>query len=388
MVLFDRLFKARKLPDRWIRFTASYPWVGNIIAIAGLAWISYSLAIIIIAANKHGHGAFIETLGTVSNSRNLVDYALYIRTTYQHLFPADVRELVANLYGNLALYLVVPFLLCLEYFFPANPSQPLISKGILQDSIWYLFFTPVNLLILYPVGQFLHGLFSQYLGFLIVSDATNWSVYLQVTAALFLGEFFAWFNHFVRHKIRSLWFFHAIHHSQKELNVFTDDRGHFIDLLVGSLVMFVPFFVFQVSNFYAVTIIALYKPIHNRFIHSNIKVNLGWLGFLFTSPQFHRVHHSMEQDHVDKNFGVHFSIYDQLFGTAFPSINVYPATGIEDPFFPSEEKVRIRHLPGNWLRQTVYPFKQLALQIQASRIFQMKNRQINPRNDSQQNKFS
>ncbi|MEI9912518.1 MAG: sterol desaturase family protein [Bacteroidota bacterium] len=86
-----------------------------------------------------------------------------------------------------------------------------------------------------------------------------------------------WCNHFIRHKIHTLWLFHAIHHSQEELNVFTDDRGHFIDELVGSLFTFIPFFVFQVSDVYAIMVIGIYMPIHNRFIHTNIKINLAGL---------------------------------------------------------------------------------------------------------------
>jgi hypothetical protein len=103
----------------------------------------------------------------------------------------------------------------------------------------------------------------------------------------------------------------------------------------------------------------MYLAIHNRFIHANLKINLGWLGWLLASPQFHRVHHSADAAHRDKNFGRTLSIFDHLFGTAYPSRHVYPETGIADIRFPDEDKVRVRQLPGNWLTQTVYPFVQL-----------------------------
>ncbi|MEI9912519.1 MAG: hypothetical protein WDO71_24410 [Bacteroidota bacterium] len=46
---------------------------------------------------------------------------------------------------------------------------------------------------------------------------------------------------------------------------------------------------------------------------------------------------------------------------------MYPATGIEDPQFPREQNIRLRQLPGNMIKQTIYPFLQLFEQLQASR---------------------
>ena len=366
MKLYDLLFKPRQLPPWWSRFTEANPFVPNAFAVAILIWICFSLSTIFSASEKNGHGKFVETIGVVSNSKPLVEKVISFRTAYHNVFPEEARTIVSNLFANIALYLAVPLILLLEFLFPFNPAQPLISKGLLQDAIWYIVFTPLTILILFPVVEFLHGLFVAYLGFLAVGNAVFWPPYLQIIAAMLLAEFFLWFNHFVRHKIRTLWFFHAVHHSQRELNIFTDDRAHIIDLTIGALLSFIPFFIFDVSNLYAVMIIGLYKPIHNRFIHANIKINLGWLGLLVTSPQFHRVHHSADPEHADKNFGVYFSMYDYLFGTACLSRNIYPQTGIDDSGFPFEDKVPLSQLPGNWLAQTVYPFRQVAEQIHST----------------------
>ena len=365
MILTDTLFKPRQLPAWWLRFTESNPIVPSAIALTGLVLICYPLAVIVSASEIHGHGQVIETFRVVSNSKPLVDKAIDLRSAYHQVFSPEVRALFHNLYGNIALYLVVPFLLLLELLFPVNPAQPLIGKGFLQDSIWYVVATPLTILILFPLVGFLSGLFGQYLGFLVITNAKNWPSYIQVTAALLLIEFLVWFTHFARHKIRTLWYFHAVHHSQKELNIFTEDRGHIVDVLAGTLFTFVPFFVFQVSDPYTVAIIGIFKPIHNRFIHANLKINLGWLGWLFSSPQFHRVHHSSDPAHRDKNFGVHFSIYDHIFGTALNNRHVYPETGIEDSRLPTEEKVRLSQLPRNWLVQMAYPFIQVFEQFLA-----------------------
>jgi sterol desaturase/sphingolipid hydroxylase (fatty acid hydroxylase superfamily) len=374
------LFKPRQLPGWWLRFTDSYPAVPTIIAVTGLAWITFSLASVVSAADKTaGQGLLIEALKVAPKSKFLVAPATSLQAAYHSWIPGEIRYMVFSLYGNLYLYLVVPFLLLLEYLFPCKPSQPLIGKGFLQDAIWFVAMVPSKLLILSPVNQCLSSLYNNHLAFLTISPATDWPIYLQVIAALLVGEFFRWLNHFVRHKTLTLWFFHAVHHSQKEMNVFTDDRAHVIDLLVQSLFMFLPFYIFQVPNLYVVAVIGLYMPIHNRFIHANVKINLGWLGWLIASPQFHRVHHSADPTHLDKNFGVYLSIFDRLFGTACLSWDVYPDTGITDLRFPIEDKRRVWQIPGNWLIQTVYPFMQLFEQRLSSRRLSLIRKRVRSR---------
>jgi sterol desaturase/sphingolipid hydroxylase (fatty acid hydroxylase superfamily) len=375
LIIYDTLFKPRKLPGWWVRFTEANPAVPSLVAVMGLAVICFSLAQIISISVHSGHGQIIETFGSVSKSKPFFERAMTLRSAYHKLFPPEIRNLLYNLYGNITLYLIVPFLLFLELLFPCNPSQPLIGKGFLQDVIWYVLDTPLSILILYPIIGFLRALFVQHLGFLSLDSANAWPVIIQILAALLLAEFFIWFNHFVRHKIHTLWLFHAVHHSQKELNIFTDDRAHIVDLVVGQLLTFIPFYIFDVSNLYAVAVIAIYKPIHNRFIHANLKINLGWLGWVFTSPQFHRIHHSTEPEHADKNFGVYFSIYDHLFSTACTHRNIYPQTGISDSRFPTEDKVRLSQLPKNWFLQVIYPFTQIFEKlITGVRVFRLRLR--------------
>ena len=67
------------------------------------------------------------------------------------------------------------------------------------------------------------------------------------------------------------------------------------------------------------------------FVHMNLPVGFGRLWWLVTSPQYHRIHHSIEREHRDKNFAVWFPIWDVLFGTAYvPKPDEYPETGVED----------------------------------------------------------
>jgi lathosterol oxidase len=304
------------------------------------------------------NGRTIDSLKVIVKSDAVVGKAVTLRAAYHDLVSSEVRQYAAEVLFNPALYLVVPFLLFLEYLFPCNPSQPLISKGFLQDFVWFVAAAPTKILLLGVASDLLRALYDHHLAFLTISRADAWPRVLQIVAALVVTEFLFWISHVVRHKALTLWLFHAVHHSQKELNAFTEDRSHFVDKLASSLVMFIPFYIFKVPNLYAVAVVSLYVSIHSRFVHVNAKINLGWLGWVIASPQFHRVHHSAEPAHVDKNFAGILSIFDYLFGTAYSSRSVYPETGICNAQFPTEDKARVLQLPENWLMQIIFPFVQ------------------------------
>ena len=102
----------------------------------------------------------------------------------------------------------------------------------------------------------------------------------------------------------------------------------------------------------------LVRGLHGHFIHSNIKTNLGPLRYVIISPQAHRVHHSIEEKHYDKNFGVTFSIWDQLFNTFYRKYDEYPeAQGVADTEFPIEHNTGWRSFVLVPIRQLIYPFR-------------------------------
>ena len=351
------VLKRERLPGWWPQMVAAHPVVPNIVAVTGLVFIMYMLSPTVV--HPSGYGQMVDSLEVVVRSNTIVGKVIALREAYHHSIPQEVRDYAGGVLFNPVLYFVLPFFLLLEYLFPCNASQPLVGKGFLQDFVWFVFTVPTRMLILGVAGEFLHRFYEKHLEFLTVRSTAEWPKVSQILAALFVTEFVFWISHFVRHKILSLWFFHAVHHSQTELNTFTDDRGHIVDRLVTSLLMFIPFYAFKVDVLSAVAVVGLYVSIHSRFVHANVKINLGWLGWVVASPQFHRVHHSAESAHYDKNFAGVLSIFDYLFGTAHPSRDVYPETGINDVTFPIEESRNVVRLSLNWLNQTIFPFRQL-----------------------------
>ena len=115
------------------------------------------------------------------------------------------------------------------------------------------------------------------------------------------------------------------------------------------------------QSFVDIVAITWIRHWHTRMYHSNIRTNLGWLRYIFVTPQSHRVHHSIEPRHHDTNFGLTFSLWDQLFGTQYRGYDEYPATGIDDEGFPSEQVGKeklgvVRRL----VSQLMYPFEAIA----------------------------
>jgi sterol desaturase/sphingolipid hydroxylase (fatty acid hydroxylase superfamily) len=147
-----------------------------------------------------------------------------------------------------------------------------------------------------------------------------------VALSLLFYDFLTYWNHRFQH--RFLWRFHALHHCQTDLYA-ANSYAHFTERGFRFLLLVVPLslvqFDFPAAPFF---IIGLQK-ILELYIHSPTQIHLGPLGALFVDNRFHRIHHSLEERHFDKNFGVLFSVWDRLFGTAYwPAPDEWPETGV------------------------------------------------------------
>lgn len=64
-------------------------------------------------------------------------------------------------------------------------------------------------------------------------------------------------------------------------------------------------------------------------VHLNMRVSFGRLALVLNNPQYHRIHHSTEPQHRDKNFCKMFPVFDVIFGTAWrPGKDEFPNTGL------------------------------------------------------------
>ena len=278
----------------------------------------------------------------------------------ESLCESDLRSIVASVLWALC---ILPLILLVEVFRRAKPAQPLISIGLIQDFVWFsllLFFTTI---LLTQYDQLLNSSFQAYFPVFKIEIIAALPVPVQVIAVIIVSDFIGWFDHWVRHKIGFLWEFHKVHHAPRQLNFFTNSRLHPFDYLAIATIG-IPFLALDLDV--AVPAFAgwiLFKEVHLYFIHGNIKTNLGPLRYLITTPQSHRVHHSIERQHADRNFAVHFVIWDFLFGTQWRQWDEYPDTGVDDPAFPLEKSAKPLDLLKTVWRQFIYPFQAIYRKI-------------------------
>ncbi len=242
-------------------------------------------------------------------------------------FAGAVTSLRVVLVGPLALAILGVFLV-VERVRPAQ-RRPLVARGHRQDVL----FTVFNVLLIVPLVTALTLTFSE-----LVQRAMPWIVLPRIgvlprwgaIALLFVAmDACNWFAHYANHRVRMLWRFHELHHSQEDMNVLTVFRTHPL-IHVSYLIALVPGIVLLANGELSTTLLVVYGAIV-AFAHSNTNLGFGPLGRVFVSPNFHRIHHQLDGPQ-DVNLGFALTIWDQLFHRAV---------------FPTAEDIRIdTGLPG------------------------------------------
>ncbi len=158
-------------------------------------------------------------------------------------------------------------------------------------------------------------------------NVLGWLV-TPVIAAL-AGEFFYYWFHRAQHTFKWLWVFHAEHHALREMSAWNSNH-HFSEEILRIPFVIMPLtLLVQVDPGYVPAIVWLLIGVQGQYIHSHTRLNLGPLRYIVADNRFHRIHHSIEREHWDKNFGSFTSVWDTVFGTArFPRRDEWPDTGI------------------------------------------------------------
>ena len=150
---------------------------------------------------------------------------------------------------------------------------------------------------------------------------------------LVLLDFAEYWRHRWSHKFQWWWELHALHHSQRQMSFWSDNRNHLLDDLSQALFAAVIAILIGVSPGQFFMAIIATRMLENL-AHANIKMSFGAIGErLLVSPRFHRRHHAIgfghEGVHRGCNFAVLFPIWDVIFRTADFTPD-FPATGIRD----------------------------------------------------------
>lgn len=259
---------------------------------------------------------------------------------------------LARTLGCIAAILV---LLLAEKALPVVRSQSPLSNGFFVDLGYTVFYGILFLGLFAPFyDRYLRFLYEHSLAHLEFSLGFELPVLVPMVLYFLLFDFIAWLHHLIRHKVAFFWEFHAVHHSQEQMNALTDYRVHPIDFVVAAHIKIVPLMFFT-NSLHLVGSYLFISWLLPKIYNANLKTKFGLLRYILVTPQSHRVHHSRHPDHVDTNFGVILSIWDHIFRTQYRNYDIYPETGIGDRHYPNERGRNPLVLPWLFARQHFHP---------------------------------
>jgi sterol desaturase/sphingolipid hydroxylase (fatty acid hydroxylase superfamily) len=169
-----------------------------------------------------------------------------------------------------------------------------------------------------------------------IEDALPWlhqAPLLSFAFYLVVLDFVGYWLHRAQHGANLWWALHSLHHSQREMSFWSDDRNHLLDsVLIGGAFALTALFIGVAPSQFVTLVVA--SRVIESLAHANVRISFGRVGeYFLVSPRFHRVHHAIGLGHEGRargcNFAVLFPIWDVLFRTA-NFANEYPATGVRD----------------------------------------------------------
>ena len=269
-------------------------------------------------------------------------------------FPSAMKNLRVVLVGPVALGILGCFLV-VERLRPAQ-RRSIVARGYRQD----LLYTVLNATLVAPLVIALTLSFSEVarrtLPWIVLpkfGTVPRWGAIALIFVTM---DGLNWFAHLANHRVRVLWRFHELHHSQEDMSVLTVFRTHpFIH--VSYLIALVPGIVLLANGTLPTTLLVLYAA-SVAFAHSNTNLGFGPLERIFVSPNFHRLHHKLDGPQ-DVNLGFALTIWDQLARRAvFPTPEtIRTDTGLPGrPLAVEQAGQRPRHL-AVFAAQLIGPFR-------------------------------
>jgi sterol desaturase/sphingolipid hydroxylase (fatty acid hydroxylase superfamily) len=165
-------------------------------------------------------------------------------------------------------------------------------------------------------------------GFAVLAEKQGWGLLhsaglselpeaLGVVVAVLILDLAIYLQHVVFHYVPVLWRLHRVHHSDQDLDFTSGVRFHPLEILLSLFFKFIVVAALGASPL-AVFLFEVVLNATAMFNHGNVRLPVAidrWLRLVMVTPDMHRVHHSMERDETDSNFGFNLPWWDRLFGT-------------------------------------------------------------------------
>ena len=242
-----------------------------------------------------------------------------------------------------------------ERLFPWRAEQRVLRPRFFSDVIYLVFnahflgvalYWLANRLVLPPLDGWLER--AHLHDVLYRGLASAWPTWAQILVLVVVFDLVQWGIHRLLHAVPWLWPFHQIHHSvtDGEMSWIVSFRFHWMEAVIYKSLQFglMAFFGFGPT---AVLFQALFGTFIGHLNHANLDLGHGAWRYVLNSPRMHLWHHAAEGP--ARNFGVIFSAWDWIFGTAYLPEPPPPHLG-----FPGVER-----LPRTFLGQALWPLSRL-----------------------------
>ncbi len=228
-----------------------------------------------------------------------------------------------------------------------RPVEPVTDHRAVRDDVIY---TLIHRLGLFRLGVFfaLGPVFDEIANTLRMRGWNTWhldGLWPGVTDVavvafclyLVLFDLVDYWIHRAQHQVHAWWQLHALHHSQRQMTMWSDNRNHVLDDVLRDSILALLALVVGVAPAQFVAIVVVTQLLESL-SHANVRLPFGpVLGKLLVSPAFHRHHHAIGEGHESHgkgtlgghNFAVLFPVWDMLFGTAQFHAPLGP-TGVRD----------------------------------------------------------
>lgn len=188
-----------------------------------------------------------------------------------------------------------------------------------KHAVTNIFFTITTLLVNLPFAYVI-VLASDYfsankIGLLYTFQMPGWLFILF--GLMILDAIGAYLIHLIEHKVKWMWKFHIVHHTDMHVDTTTANRHHPVESIFRAVFTLIAVIVAG-APMWLVMMYQSASVVFSQFNHANITLP-RWLdntiSWLIVSPNMHKVHHHYVQPLTDTNYGNIFSVWDRLFQT-------------------------------------------------------------------------
>ena len=170
--------------------------------------------------------------------------------------------------------------------------------------------------VLFPTAAVGMALYAQARGWGLLSG-TEISSWILVPLCVLVLDLAIYLQHVMFHAVPMFWRFHRMHHADLDFDVTTGARFHPVEIVLSMLIKFAVIIAIGPPAV-AVLVFEVVLNATSMFNHSNARIVPAIdrvLRYFVVTPDMHRVHHSVEDDETNSNFGFNLPWWDRMFGT-------------------------------------------------------------------------